>query len=112
LLCWLSCCRCRTPPQISISGSQRKRELLFEALLHQLEALARSRPILMVFEDAHWVDPTSRELMDLTFDRVRQLPVLLIVTFRPEFQHAWGGEPHVTALALNRLGGQDGEALV
>jgi class 3 adenylate cyclase len=93
-------------------SSQRKRELLFEALLHQLEALARSRPILMVFEDAHWVDPTSRELMDLTLDRVRQLPVLLIVTFRPEFQHAWGGEPHVTALALNRLGGQDGEAMV
>ena len=59
---------------------QRKREMLFEALLHQLEALARSRPLLMVFEDAHWIDPTTRELMDLTIDRIKRLPVLLIVT--------------------------------
>ena len=66
----------------------------------------------MVFEDAHWIDPTSRELLDLTLDRVARLPVLLVVTFRPEFQHAWGGQPHVTMLALNRLGGRDGAALV
>ena len=91
---------------------QRKREKLFEALLHQLEALARSRPVLMVFEDAHWVDPTSRELLDLTVDRVARLPVLVVVTFRPEFQHAWSGQPHVTMLALNRLGERDGAALV
>jgi class 3 adenylate cyclase len=91
---------------------QRKREMLFETLLHQLEALARSRPVLMVFEDAHWVDPTSREWLDLTVDRVARLPVLLIVTFRPEFQHGWSGQPHVTALALTRLGGQEGAALV
>jgi class 3 adenylate cyclase len=91
---------------------QRKREKLFEALLHQLEALARSRAVLMVFEDAHWIDPTSRELLDLTFDHVARMPVLLIVTFRPEFQHAWSGQPHVTLLALNRLGGNDGAALV
>jgi class 3 adenylate cyclase len=91
---------------------QRKREMLFEALLHQLEASARMRPVLMVFEDAHWVDPTSHELLDLTLDRVRRLPVLLIVTFRPEFQPAWGGQPHVTMLALNRLGERDVTTLV
>jgi class 3 adenylate cyclase/predicted ATPase len=91
---------------------QRKREKLFDALLHQLAALAQNRPVLMIFEDAHWVDPTSRELLDLTLDRVSRLPVLLIITFRPEFQHAWGGEPHVTVLALNRLGGRNGAALV
>jgi predicted ATPase len=91
---------------------QRKRESLCEALLHQLEALARTRPVLMVFEDTHWIDPTSRELLDLTLDRISRLPVLLVVTFRPEFQHAWGGQPHVTMLALNRLGGRDGAALV
>jgi class 3 adenylate cyclase/predicted ATPase len=91
---------------------QRKREMLFEALLHQLEALARMRPVLMVVEDAHWIDPTSRELLDLTLDRVRRLPVLLIVTFRPEFQHGWAGQPHVTMLALNRLGERDVTALV
>jgi class 3 adenylate cyclase len=91
---------------------QGKREMLFEALLNQLEAVARSRAILLVFEDAHWIDPTSRELLDLTLDRVSRLPVLLIVTFRPEFQHAWGGHPEVTVLPLNRLGGPDGAALV
>jgi hypothetical protein len=57
----------------------------------------------MVFEDAHWIDPTSRELLDLTAERVRSLPVLLIVTFRPEFQPPWTGRPQVTKLALNRL---------
>jgi hypothetical protein len=90
---------------------QRKREMVFEALLHQLEALARTRPILFVFEDAHWVDPSSRELLDLTLERVRRLPVLLIVTFRPEFQQGWGGQAHVTILALNRLGERDVTAL-
>jgi len=91
---------------------QRKREKLFEALLHQLEALPRDRPVLLVFEDAHWMDPTSRELLDLTFDQVSRLPVLLVVTFRPEFQHSWAGQPHMTAMALNRLGGDDGATLV
>jgi class 3 adenylate cyclase len=91
---------------------QRKRETLFEALLHQLEALARANPVVMIFEDAHWIDPTSRELLDLTLNRATRLPVLLIVTFRPEFQHGWSGQPHVTVMALNRLGGHDGAALV
>jgi predicted ATPase len=91
---------------------QRKREKLFEAVLGQLEAEARHRPVLMVFEDAHWIDPTSRELLDLTVDRVRRLPVLLVITFRPEFQPPWGGRSQVTNLALNRLGERDGETLV
>src|SRR5271169_3551511 len=81
-------------------------------MLNQLEAEARRRPVLMVFEDAHWIDPTSRELLDLTVDRVRRLLVLLTITFRPEFQPPWGGRAHVTSLALNRLGEREGEALV
>jgi class 3 adenylate cyclase len=91
---------------------QRKREMLFEALLHQLAGLARAHPVLAVFEDAHWLDPTSRELLDLMVERVRRLPVLLVITFRPEFQAPWGGQPHVTVLALNRLGERDVAALV
>src|SRR5215471_11275010 len=91
---------------------QRKREKLFDALLNLLEAEARHYPVLMVFEDAHWTDPTSRELLDLTVDRVPRLPVLLAITFRPEFQPPWGGRSQVTSLALNRLGDRDGEALV
>jgi class 3 adenylate cyclase/tetratricopeptide (TPR) repeat protein len=90
---------------------QRKREKLFEVLLNQLEAEARRRPVLMVFEDVHWIDPTSRELLDLTVDRVRRLPVLLAITFRPEFQPPWIGRSHVTSLTLNRLGERDGAML-
>jgi predicted ATPase len=66
----------------------------------------------MVFEDAHWIDPTSRELLDLTVDRVRSLPVLLIVTFRSEFQSPWTGQPQVSMLALSRLDRRDRIALV
>jgi class 3 adenylate cyclase len=91
---------------------QRKKERTLEALIRQLESLARKQPLLMVFEDAHWVDPTSRELLDLTVERVRNLPVLLIVTFRPEFQPVWTGQPQVTMLTLNRLDHRDRSALV
>ena len=66
----------------------------------------------MVFEDVHWIDPSSRELLDLAVERAARLPVLLLVTFRPGFQPSWTGQPHVTALALNRLGPREGAALV
>ena len=91
---------------------QRKKERTLEALIRQLEGLARQQPVVMVFEDAHWIDPTSRELLDLTVERVRSLPVLLVVTFRPEFQPPWTGQPQVTMLALNRLDRRDRTALV
>jgi predicted ATPase len=67
---------------------------------------------MMVFEDAHWSDPTSRELLDLIVERVRDLRVLLIVTFRPEFQPPWTGQSQVTLLALNRLDRRDRIVLV
>jgi predicted ATPase/DNA-binding winged helix-turn-helix (wHTH) protein len=91
---------------------QRKKARSLEALLRQLEALARQQPLLMVFEDAHWIDPTSRELLDLIVERTFSLPVLLLVTFRPEFQPTWTGQPHVTMLALNRLDRRDRSALI
>jgi tetratricopeptide (TPR) repeat protein len=90
---------------------QRKRETLLNAFLSQLEAESRHQPILMVFEDTHWIDPTSRELLDLMVDCVRRLPVLLAITFRPEFQPPWGGRSHVTSLVLSRLGEREGAAL-
>ena len=98
-------------PDLNVSP-QRKREMLFEAVLHQLAALSRSRPVLIVFEDVHWIDPTSRELLDLTLVRVSRMPFLIVVTFRPEFQRAWSGQTHVTTLVLSRLGERDGAALV
>jgi hypothetical protein len=91
---------------------QRKRQKLFEALLNEMAALSRQRPVLAMFEDAHWIDPTSREMLDLMVDRVRHMPVLLVVTFRPEFQQSWVGQPHVTMLALNRLDSRHVASLV
>jgi class 3 adenylate cyclase/predicted ATPase len=90
----------------------RKKERTMEALIRQVEGLARQQPVLMVFEDAHWIDPTSRELLDLIVERVRSLPALLVVTFRPEFQPPWIGQPRVSMLALNRLDRPDRTALV
>jgi class 3 adenylate cyclase/tetratricopeptide (TPR) repeat protein len=91
---------------------QRKKDRVLEALIRQLEGLARRQPIFMVFEDAHWIDPTSRELLDLMIERIRSLPVLLIVTFRPEFEPPWTGQEQVSTLALNRLDRHDRTALV
>jgi class 3 adenylate cyclase/predicted ATPase len=91
---------------------QRKKERTLEALIRQLEGLARQQPVLMVIEDVHWIDPTSRELLDLRVERLRSLPVLLIVTFRPEFQPPWTGQPQVSLLALNRLDRHDRRLLV
>ena len=83
---------------------QRKKERTLEALIRQLEGLARQQPVVLVFEDAHWIDPTSRELLDLTVERVRSLPVLLVVTFRPEFQPSWTGQPQVTHVGAQSPG--------
>ncbi|RWL49050.1 MAG: adenylate/guanylate cyclase domain-containing protein [Mesorhizobium sp.] len=91
---------------------QRKKEKIFDALLRQLEVLARRGPVLMLFEDVHWIDPSSRELLDLVIERVQRLPVLLLLTFRPEFQPPWTGQAHVTVLVLNRLDRREGAALV
>ena len=91
---------------------QRKKERTLEALIRQLGGLARRQPVVVIFEDAHWIDPTSRELLDLIDERVPRLPVLLIVTFRPEFQPPWTGQPQVTMLALSRLDRRDRIALV
>ena len=97
------------PPNLT---SQQKKDRTLAALIGQLEGLARQQPVVMVFEDAHWIDPTSRELLDLTVERIGSLRVLLIVTFRPEFQPPWTGQPHVTMLALNRLDWRQRIALV
>jgi class 3 adenylate cyclase/tetratricopeptide (TPR) repeat protein len=83
---------------------QEQRQRTLGALTAQLEALSRSNPVLMVFEDVHWIDPTSLEVLGRTIDRLRTLGVLLIVTYRPEFDPPWIGRPYVTALNLNRLG--------
>jgi class 3 adenylate cyclase/predicted ATPase len=91
---------------------QRKKERTLAALLRQLEGLARTQPVLMIFEDLHWIDPTSREFLDLLLVRIERLAVLLVATFRPEFQPPWTGQPYVTVISLNRLGRGDGATMV
>ena len=98
-------------PPLDLSP-QRKKERTLAALLRQLQALARRQPMLMIFEELHWIDPTSRELLDLTVEKIGGLPVLLVATYRPEFQPPWVGQSQVTVIALNRLGCNEGATLV
>src|SRR5262249_22680788 len=91
---------------------QRKKEETFEALLRQFAGLARQQTVLMIFEDLHWADPTSRELLDLTVEHVARMPVLLVATFRPEFETPWTGQPHVETLSLHRLEQEESGKLV
>ncbi len=91
---------------------QRRRELTLAALIRQLEALARRRPVLVIFEDAQWADPTSIELLDRVVERVARLPVLLVITYRPEFAAPWVGQAHVSALSLSRLTRREIAAMV
>src|SRR5208282_667461 len=98
-------------PALELTPPQRRQRTM-EALIAQIEALTRSSPVLMIFEDAHWVDPTSLELFGRAVDRIASLRVLLLVTFRPEFEPPWIGRPHVTALTINRLAQRDIDAMI
>ena len=91
---------------------EQRRQRTLETLILQMQALTRSTPVLMIFEDAHWADPTSLELFDRIVGRIQALRVLLVVTFRPEFEPRWIGRPHVTALTLNRLTDRDTGAII
>jgi len=97
-------------PPLALSAAQQRR-LTLAALLDQLEALARQKPVLMLFEDAHWADATSLEVLDLTVERVRALPVLVLITFRPEYEAPWTGLAHVSSIALDRLAPAEIETL-
>jgi predicted ATPase len=98
-------------PTLELAAQQRRQKTL-EALTAQLEALSRSNPVLMIFEDVHWIDPTSLEALGRSVARIRTLSALLIVTYRPEFAPPWIGQPHVTALTVNRLGDWEIAAMI
>jgi class 3 adenylate cyclase/tetratricopeptide (TPR) repeat protein len=97
---------------IAAMSPLQKKGLLFRTFLAQLEGLAARGAVLIVLEDAHWLDPTSRELFDQIVDRFQRLPVLLVVTFRPDLSPPWIGFPHVTLLTLNRLAQAQARSLV
>jgi class 3 adenylate cyclase/predicted ATPase len=98
-------------PALDLTPEQRRQRTL-EALTAQVAGLASQQPVLMIFEDAHWTDPTSLEAFGRTVDQIKTLPALLIVTFRPEFNAPWAGRSHVTSVALNRLGGRETAAII
>jgi predicted ATPase/class 3 adenylate cyclase len=98
-------------PSLQLTPEQRRQGML-EALAAQLQALTRRNPVLMIFEDAHWTDPTTLEAFGRAVNRAATLPVLLVVTFRPEFDPPWTGRPHVTALTINRLEEREINAMI
>jgi class 3 adenylate cyclase/tetratricopeptide (TPR) repeat protein len=98
-------------PVLELSPQKRK-EKTFAVLLDWLARMAEQEPLLVVFEDVHWIDPTSLEILSLVAPRVARLPILLLVTARPEFTPCWANDAHVTSLALTRLGQSDVTALI
>ena len=98
-------------PALTLTPEVQKRRTL-RALVDQLAGLAAQQPVLALYEDVHWIDPSTLELLGLVIERIRQLPVLVLITFRPEFQPPWTGQAHVTSLAMSRLGRRQGADLV
>ena len=90
---------------------ERQKQRTLEVLTDQLVALAARRPVLDVYEDVHWIDPSTLELLDLVIERVRRLRVLVLITHRPEFTSPWTGQAHLTLLPLNRLGRSQGATM-
>ena len=98
-------------PALTLTPEVQKRRTL-QALVDQLAGLAAQQPVLALYEDVHWIDPSTLELLGLVIERIRQLPVLVLITFRPEFQPPWTGQAHVTTLTMSRLGRRQGADLV
>jgi class 3 adenylate cyclase/tetratricopeptide (TPR) repeat protein len=98
-------------PALAWTPEQRRQKSL-DALLGQTRALARSNPVLAIFEDAHWADPTSLEVLGQLVAQIPALPVLLLITYRPEFQAPWIGQPQATSLIINRLTQRDVVAMI
>ncbi len=98
-------------PKVELTPPQRRHRTL-EALAAQIVSLAEQSPVLMIFDDVHWIDPTSLEALGRGIDRINAIGVLLIVTHRPEFEPPWIGRSYVTALNINRLGQREIAALI
>src|SRR6202047_4649343 len=91
---------------------QKRKETTLAALLAQFSSLAARQPVFVIFDDVHWADPNSLALLTVTLEQVQRLPVLLLITARPEFTPPWPGHAHVTTVSLTRLNRNDGAALI
>jgi class 3 adenylate cyclase/tetratricopeptide (TPR) repeat protein len=93
-------------------GGDELKKRIFEALVTMLEAMASQAPVLMVVEDLHWIDPTTLELLNLLIEHLRSARIVILLTYRPEFDPPWGDHAHVTGLALNRLSRKESAAMI
>ena len=91
---------------------ERLKERTVAVLLDQLEGLARKQPVLAIYEDAHWFDPSTLDLLDRVVEQIEHLPVLVVVTSRTGFSPPWSGSAHVTQLSLVRLRRREGIVLI
>jgi len=98
-------------PSLNLSP-QKLRERTIDAVVEHIARLSKRQPVLLTVEDAHWIDATTQEVLDLLTSRIASLPALLLVTYRPEYQPRWSGEPQVTILTLSRLSRRLGAQLV
>src|SRR4029077_10580300 len=93
-------------------GPEQIKQQTMEALIGLMERMSRQRPVLVICEDIHWIDPTSQEFLDLFLERASSLRVLVLITFRPSYQARWISHPHVTLLALSRLSERNSATMV
>jgi tetratricopeptide (TPR) repeat protein len=98
-------------PALTLTPEVQKRRTL-QALVDQVAGLATEQPVLALFKDVHWIDPSTLELLSMVIERIRRLPVLVLITFRSEFRPPWTRQEHVTLLTVSRLGRRQGADLV
>jgi class 3 adenylate cyclase/tetratricopeptide (TPR) repeat protein len=91
---------------------QQEKVATLNALIDGVAGLAARQPVLLLLEDAHWIDPTTEELLGQAIERLREARVLILVTCRPEYAPSWGNPAQLTRLALNRLGQRQSAALI
>src|SRR5262249_52927949 len=98
-------------PPVDPDPRRRRRQTLF-LMVERLALLARHAPVLVLLEDAHWIDPTTLELLEMSVKRSAALPVLFVVTCRPEFAPSWEGWPNLTIRTLTRLSRDDSGTII
>ncbi|MEO1019415.1 MAG: adenylate/guanylate cyclase domain-containing protein, partial [Pseudomonadota bacterium] len=98
-------------PRLELDPKTRKTKTL-EAAVAVAEASQRRQPMLLVVEDAHWIDPSTVELLTLVLDRLAEARLLMVVTYRPEFSPPWPDTDAVIRIVLNRLQDDEGKGLI
>jgi predicted ATPase len=94
-----------------LDAGRRRRETL-EAIKTLLLRESQVQPLVLVFEDLHWIDSETQSLLDRLVDSLPTTRVLLLVNYRPEYQHGWGSRTYYTQLRIDPLGAESADALL